>query len=144
MPLARFKRLQGYDTYLPDGHWTSTARRSSARPRQRASPRRRTWTRSWRQHQEALWKSMDISYDDFIRTTDERHIKTVQKIFRKLYRAGRHLQGRATRAGTARPARSFWTEHQLVDGKCPDCGRPVEKAHEESYFFKPEQVSPRA
>ncbi len=82
-----------------------------------------------------LWKLMDISYNDFIRTTDERHVKAVQKIFKQLYDQGDIYKGEYE-GWYCTPCESFWTELQLKDGKCPDCGRPVEKTREESYFFK--------
>ena len=78
---------------------------------------------------------LDISYDDFIRTTDERHVKAVQKIFKQLYEQGDIYKGEYE-GWYCTPCESFWTERQLVDGKCPDCGRPVEKARDESYFLR--------
>ena len=82
-----------------------------------------------------LWKMMNISYDKFIRTTDDYHVKAVQKIFKKLYDQGDIYK--STYEGLyCTPCESFWTETQLVDGKCPDCGRPVEKSKEEAYFFR--------
>ena len=82
-----------------------------------------------------LWKLMDIDYSDFIRTTDERHVKSVQKIFRKLYDQG-DIYKSEYEGWYCTPCESFWTELQLKDGCCPDCGRPVEKTREESYFFR--------
>lgn len=82
-----------------------------------------------------LWELMDISYDDFIRTTDERHVKVVQKIFKKLYDQG-DIYKDQYEGLYCTPCESFWTEHQLVDGKCPDCGRAVQPVKEEAYFFK--------
>lgn len=82
-----------------------------------------------------LWELMDISYDDFIRTTDERHVKVVQKIFKKLYDQG-DIYKDQYEGLYCTPCESFWTEHQLVDGKCPDCGRDVQPVKEEAYFFK--------
>ncbi|MFR3921015.1 MAG: class I tRNA ligase family protein [Dysosmobacter welbionis] len=82
-----------------------------------------------------LWKLMNISNDRFIRTTDDYHVESVQKIFRRC--TTRATSTRApTRANTATPCESFWTESQLVDGKCPDCGREVQDAEEEAYFFR--------
>ena len=82
-----------------------------------------------------LWKLMDISNDRFIRTTDGYHVKAVQRIFKKMYDNGDIYKGKY--AGMyCTPCESFWTESQLVDGKCPDCGRPVQYAEEEAYFFK--------
>ena len=82
-----------------------------------------------------LWELMDISNDRFIRTTDEMHVKAVQKIFNKLYEKG-DIYKSEYEGWYCTPCESFWTEHQLVDGKCPDCGRAVEKTKEESYFFR--------
>ena len=82
-----------------------------------------------------LWKILDISYDDFIRTTEERHIKSVQKIVQKLYDKGDIYKDTYTGLYCT-PCESFWTEKELVDGKCPDCNREVEETKEESYFFK--------
>lgn len=82
-----------------------------------------------------LWKLLDISYDVFIRTTDERHEKVVQKIFEKLYNKG-DIYKSFYEGLYCTPCESFWTEGQLVDGKCPDCGREVHKTKEEAYFFK--------
>ena len=82
-----------------------------------------------------LWKLMNISNDRFIRTTDDYHVAAIQKIFRKMYEKGDIYKG-AYKGKYCKPCESFWTESQLVDGKCPDCGRPVEDAEEEAYFFK--------
>lgn len=82
-----------------------------------------------------LWKLMNISNDDFIRTTDERHEKAVQKIFKKLYDQG-DIYKSEYEGWYCTPCESFWLDRQLVDGKCPDCGRPVQRTKEESYFFK--------
>ena len=82
-----------------------------------------------------LWKLMNISYDRFIRTTDDYHVSAVQKIFKKMYESGDIYKG-AYKGKYCTPCESFWTESQLVDGKCPDCGRDVHDAEEEAYFFK--------
>ena len=82
-----------------------------------------------------LWKLMNISNDRFIRTTDDYHVEAVQKIFRKMYDKGDIYKG-AYKGKYCTPCESFWTESQLVDGKCPDCGRPVHDAEEEAYFFR--------
>ena len=82
-----------------------------------------------------LWKMMNISYDKFIRTTDDYHVKAVQEIFKKLYDQG-DIYKDSYEGLYCTPCESFWTETQLVNGNCPDCGRPVEKAKEEAYFFK--------
>ena len=82
-----------------------------------------------------LWKLMNISNDRFIRTTDDYHVKSIQRIFRKMYDNGDIYKGKYV-GKYCTPCESFWTESQLIDGKCPDCGRPVEDAEEEAYFFK--------
>lgn len=82
-----------------------------------------------------LWDTMEISYDDFIRTTEDRHVKRVQEIFNKMYEKGDIYKGEYEGLYCT-PCEAFWTEVQAVDGKCPDCGRPVEKAKEEAYFFR--------
>ncbi|MHB1316115.1 MAG: methionine--tRNA ligase [Christensenellales bacterium] len=82
-----------------------------------------------------LWKLMDISNDDFIRTTEPRHIEAVQKIFKKLYDQG-DIYKSEYEGWYCTPCEAFWLERQLADGKCPDCGRPVERMKEESYFFR--------
>ncbi len=82
-----------------------------------------------------LWKLMDISNDRFIRTTDDYHVESIQKIFRKMYEKGDIYKG-TYRGKYCKPCESFWTESQLVDGKCPDCGREVQDAEEEAYFFR--------
>ena len=82
-----------------------------------------------------LWKLMNISYDRFIRTTDDYHVEAVQKIFKKMYENGDIYKG-SYKGKYCTPCESFWTESQLVDGKCPDCGREVKDAEEEAYFFR--------
>ena len=82
-----------------------------------------------------LWDTMEISYDDFIRTTEDRHVKRVQDIFMKMYEKGDIYKGEYEGLYCT-PCEAFWTEVQAADGKCPDCGRPVEKAKEEAYFFR--------
>jgi len=82
-----------------------------------------------------LWKMMDIEYDDFLRTTEKRHEERVQKMFTRLYEQGDIYKSRYE-GWYCTPCESFWLDRQLVDGKCPDCGRPVEKTSEESYFFR--------
>ena len=126
--MARFKKQEGYDTFFLTGT-ASTARRSSARRRPRESRPRRTWTRFVRGIKE-LWKLMDVDYDDFIRTSDERHVKAVQKIFRRLYDQGDIYKG-SYRAGTAPPARASHrdaAQGRLLPGLRPSCGkRPTRK-----------------
>ena len=82
-----------------------------------------------------LWKLMNISNDRFIRTTDDYHVEAVQRIFKKMYDKGDIYKG-SYKGKYCTPCESFWTESQLVDGKCPDCGREVHDAEEEAYFFR--------
>ena len=89
-----------------------------------------------------LWKLMDISYNKFIRTTDDYHKSTVQKIFKTLYDKG-DIYKSTYKGKYCKPCESFWTDSQLVDGCCPDCGRPVEDAEEESYFFRLSKYAPQ-
>ena len=89
-----------------------------------------------------LWKLMNISYDRFIRTTDDYHVEAVQKIFRKMYDNGDIYKG-SYKGKYCTPCESFWTESQLVDGKCPDCGREVKDAEEEAYFFRASKYADR-
>lgn len=84
---------------------------------------------------QSIWKKLDVSYDKFIRTTDDYHVKSVQKIFKELYDRGEIYKSQYE-GWYCTPCESFWTESQLKDGKCPDCGRPVQKGKEESYFFR--------
>ena len=131
--MARYKRLRGYDVMFltgTDEHGQKIERRAAE---EGVTPKQFVdnivdWIKD-------LWKTMDISYDKFIRTTDEEHEKTVQQIFKKLYEKG-DIYKSEYEGLYCTPCESFFTEHQLVDGKCPDCGRPVEKVKEESYFFK--------
>ena len=89
-----------------------------------------------------LWKLLDVSYDRFIRTTDDYHMESCQKIFTKLYEQGDIYKGEYI-GHYCKPCESFWTDSQLVDGKCPDCGREVYDAHEEAYFFKTSKYADR-
>ena len=131
--MARFKKLTGYDVYFltgTDEHGQKIERKAIAKG---VTPQ------EYVDHIVAgikeLWKLMDIEYDDFIRTTDQRHVECVQRIFKQLYEQG-DIYKSEYEGWYCTPCESFWTELQLKDGKCPDCGRPVEKTREESYFFK--------
>ena len=90
----------------------------------------------------SLWKLMNIQYDRFIRTTDAYHVRAIQRIFRKMYDNGDIYKGKYV-GKYCTPCESFWTESQLVDGKCPDCGGPVTDAEEEAYFFRASRYAPR-
>ena len=131
--MARYKRLRGYDVMFltgTDEHGQKIERRAAE---ENITPQAFVdnivdWIKE-------LWKTMDISYDKFIRTTDQEHKETVGQIFKKLYDQG-DIYKSEYEGLYCTPCETFFTEHQLVDGKCPDCGRPVEKVKEESYFFK--------
>ena len=131
--MARFKRLQGYDVRFQTGtdeHGQKIQQKAEAAgitPQEYVDRVVATIKR--------LWATMEISYDDFVRTTEPRHANRVQKMFMKMYEAGDIYKG-TYEGWYCTPCESFWTEAQLVDGKCPDCGRPVKKMSEEAYFFR--------
>ena len=130
---ARFKKLEGYDTYFltgTDEHGQKIERKAAAKG---VTPQ--AYVDEIVAGIKDLWKLMDVDYNDFIRTSDERHVKAVQKIFRQLYEQGDIYKG-SYEGWYCTPCESFFTELQLKDGNCPDCGRPVEKTCEEAYFFK--------
>ena len=130
---ARFKKLEGYDTYFltgTDEHGQKIERKAEAKG---VTPQ--AYVDEIVAGIKDLWKLMDVDYNDFIRTSDERHVKAVQKIFRQLYEQGDIYKG-SYEGWYCTPCESFFTELQLKDGNCPDCGRPVEKTCEEAYFFK--------
>ena len=131
--MARYKKLTGYDVYFLTG--TDEHGQKIERKAAEAGVTPQQYVDHIVENIKALWKLMDVEYDDFIRTTDERHIKSVQKIFKKLYDQG-DIYKSEYEGWYCTPCESFWTELQLKDGCCPDCGRPVEKTREESYFFK--------
>lgn len=131
--MARFKKLTGYDTYFltgTDEHGQKIERKAKAKG---VTPK--AYVDNIVSGIKSLWKLMDIEYDDFIRTTDDRHVECVQKLFKQLYDQG-DIYKSEYEGWYCTPCESFWTELQLKDGCCPDCGRPVEKTREESYFFK--------
>ncbi|MGN0794744.1 MAG: methionine--tRNA ligase [Aristaeellaceae bacterium] len=137
--MARFKKLTGYDVFFltgTDEHGQKIERKAAAKG---VTPK------AYVDHIVAgikeLWKLMDIEYDDFIRTSDDRHVQTVQKIFKQLYDQG-DIYKSEYEGLYCTPCESFWTELQLKDGCCPDCGRPVEKTREESYFFRLQKYAP--
>jgi len=134
--MARFKRLQGYNVKFltgTDEHGQKIedkAKEAGITPQQFVD-NIVTGDRGVLD----LWKLMNISYDRFIRTTDDYHVAAIQKIFRKMYDNGDIYKG-TYKGKYCKPCESFWTESQLVDGKCPDCGGPVQDAEEEAYFFR--------
>lgn len=131
--LVRFKREQGYDTYFLTG---------TDEHGQKIELQALEAGKSPQEHVDEIageikriWDLVDVSYDQFIRTTDEEHKRVVQKIFKKLYEKGDIYRGKYE-GWYCTPCESFWTETQIVDGNCPDCGREVLKASEEAYFLK--------
>lgn len=131
--LARYKRMQGYDVF----YLTGTDEHGQKIQKVAASNgvEVKKYIDGVVDELKRLWKLLDISYDKFIRTTDEEHEKAVQKIFNKLYEKG-DIYKSAYEGWYCTPCEAFWTKTQLVDGKCPDCGREVELTKEESYFFR--------
>ena len=131
--IARFKRLTGYDTFFLTGTDEHGQKIEKIATEKGVTPQE--YVDNIVVGIKDLWKILDVSYNKFIRTTDEEHVKAVQKIFKQLYDQGDIYKGEYE-GWYCTPCESFWTERQLVDGKCPDCGRPVEKAKDESYFLK--------
>ncbi len=138
--IARYRRMQGYDVIFltgTDEHGVKIEQKAAERgitPKQYVDEIVAVFKK--------LWRYMNISYDRYIRTTDDYHIESVQKIFKELYDKGYIYKGEY--AGKyCTPCESFWTESQLVDGKCPECGREVTDEKEEAYFFKMSQFADR-
>ncbi len=131
--VARFKRMQGYDVFMLTGTDEHGLKIEELAKEEGISPKEHVDKVA--DEIKSICKLMNISYDGFIRTTDEQHEKIVQKIFKKLYDQGDIYKG-YYEGMYCTPCESFWTESQLVDGKCPDCGREVKPAREEAYFFK--------
>ena len=131
--VARFKRMQGYDVYFLTGTDEHGLKIEELAKAEGISPKEHV-DKVVAEIKE-ICKIMNISYDGFIRTTDEQHEKVVQKIFKKLYDNG-DIYKSSYEGLYCTPCESFWTESQLVDGKCPDCSRDVETANEEAYFLK--------
>ena len=131
--IARYKRLTGYDVFFQPGTDEHGAKIEQKAKDAGVTPKE--YVDVIIENAKNLWKSLNISYDYFIRTTDDYHVKAVQKIFRKLYDQGDIYKG-SYEGLYCVPCESFWTETQLVDGKCPDCGREVKTVTEEAYFFK--------
>lgn len=131
--IARMKRMQGYDVFFMTGtdeHGQKVEMKAAA---QGVTPKQ--FVDGVAGEIKRIWDLMDTSYDKFIRTTDGYHERQVQKIFKKFYDSGDIYKG-AYKGMYCTPCESFWTESQLVDGKCPDCGREVKPAEEEAYFFR--------
>ena len=131
--IARFKRMDGYDVYYLTGTDEHGQKVQQAAEERGMSPQ--AFVDSLAERIKALWTRMDISNDGFIRTTDKAHEKAIADIFTKLYEKGDIYKSEYV-GKYCEPCESFWTESQLVDGKCPDCGRPVKETKEECYFFR--------
>lgn len=131
--IARYKRLDGYDTYFLTGSDEHGQKIEKKAIEAGVSPQE--YVDKIVDNAKDLWKHLGITYDRFIRTTDQDHVEIVQKIFKRLYDQGDIYKGEYTGLYCT-PCESFWTESQLKDGKCPDCGREVQEVKEESYFLK--------
>ncbi len=138
--IARYKRSQGYDVFFQTG--TDEHGQKIELKAEEAGVTPKEFVDQAAGEIKIIWDLMNTSYDKFIRTTDEEHEKQVQKIFKKLYDQGDIYKG-AYEGLYCTPCESFWTESQLVDGKCPDCGREVKPAQEEAYFFKMSKYADR-
>ncbi len=138
--IARYKRAEGYDVYFQTGtdeHGQKIQEKAEA-----AGISPKEYVDQVSGEVKRIWDLVNSSYDNFVRTTDEDHEKCVKKIFKKLYDQGDIYKG-SYEGLYCTPCESFWTESQLVDGKCPDCGREVKPAKEEAYFFKMSKYADR-
>ena len=138
--IARYKKAEGYDVYFQTGtdeHGQKIQEKAEA-----AGITPKQYVDEVAGEVKRIWDLMNTDYDNFVRTTDEDHEKCVKKIFKKLYDQGDIYKG-AYEGLYCTPCESFWTESQLVDGKCPDCGREVKPAKEEAYFFKMSKYADR-
>ncbi len=131
--IARYKRLDGYDVYFQTGTDEHGQKIENKAKEAGVSPKE--YVDDIVKNTKDLWKALGISYDRFLRTTDKDHEEAVQKIFTKLYEQGDIYKGEY-KGLYCTPCESFWTESQLIDGKCPDCGREVHEVSEEAYFLK--------
>ena len=138
--IARYKRQEGYDVYFQTG--TDEHGQKIELKAEEAGISPQEYVDQVSAEVKKIWDLMNASYDNFIRTTDADHKKQVQKIFKKLYDKGDIYKG-SYEGLYCTPCESFWTESQLVDGKCPDCGREVKPAKEEAYFFKMSKYADR-
>ena len=138
--IARYKRQEGYDVYFQTG--TDEHGQKIEQKAQEAGVTPKEFVDKTSAEVHRIWDLMNTSYDKFIRTTDEDHEKQVKKIFKKLYDQG-DIYKSSYEGLYCTPCESFWTESQLVDGKCPDCGREVQPAKEEAYFFRMSKYADR-
>ncbi len=138
--VARFKRLEGLDVFYltgTDEHGHKIEKRAAD-----AGVTPKAFVDGLVAEIQSLWRELNVSYTKFIRTTDESHVRAVQNIFKRLYEQGDIYKSKY-KGKYCTPCESFWTESQLKDGKCPDCGRDVQDAEEESYFFRLSKYAPR-
>ena len=138
--IARYKRMTGYDVYFQTGtdeHGIKIQQKAEA-----AGVTPQEYVDQVSGEIRRIWDLMNTTYDKFVRTTDPEHVKKIQKIFKKMYDKGDIYKGKYV-GKYCTPCESFWTESQLVDGKCPDCGREVQDAEEEAYFFKMSKYADR-
>ena len=138
--IARFKRQQGYDVFFQTGTDEHGQKIELKAADEGITPKE--FVDKVAAQIKEIWDMMNTSYDKFIRTTDTDHEKQIQKIFKKMYAKGDIYKG-ADEGWYCTPCESFWTQTQLVDGKCPDCGREVSKASEEAYFFRMSKYADR-
>ena len=138
--IARYKRQEGYDVYFQTG--TDEHGQKNELKAQEAGVTPKEYVDKVSAEIKRIWDLMNTSYDCFMRTTDEDHVIQIQKIFKRLYEQG-DIYKDAYEGWYCTPCESFWTETQLVDGKCPDCGRDVQMAKEEAYFFKMSKYADR-
>ena len=138
--IARYKRVEGYDVYFQTGTDEHGIKIEQKAKEAGISPQE--FVDQVAGQIKSNWDLMNVSYDYFVRTTNKDHEKIVQKVFKKLYEQGDIYRGEYE-GWYCTPCESFWTESQLVDGCCPDCGRKVEKAKEEAYFFNMQKYAPR-
>ena len=138
--IARYKRLRGFDVFFLTG--TDEHGQKIQQEAEAAGITPQEYVDNVAGQIKAIWDLFNVSYDKFIRTTDEEHVKCVQKIFTKLYEQGDIYKG-SYEGNYCTPCESFWTDTQLVDGKCPDCGRECKKASEEAYFLKMSKYADR-
>lgn len=131
--ISRYKREKGYDVFFLTG--TDEHGQKIQKKAEEAGVTPQEYVDKIVDNTKELWAELGITYDKFIRTTDEEHVAIVQKIFKKLYDQGDIYKG-SYKGEYCTPCESFWTESQLVNGKCPDCGRDVHEVSEEAYFFK--------
>ena len=131
--IAKYKRLKGYDVFFLTG--TDEHGQKIEQKAEEANKTPKQYVDEIVADTKDLWEKLGVKYDKYIRTTDEQHVKCVEKVFKKLYDQG-DIYFSSYEGKYCTPCESFWTETQLVDGKCPDCGRDVELVKEESYFFR--------